>query len=830
MKGRLVRSFLYSKPENFQFYRDSVKYLAAMGVVAIICFCVGIPTYIREESPVGDYIVHCLEIITCAVPPALPTCLAIGTAMAAQRLEKSKIITKTELKINVAGRVKTMCFDKTGTLTRESLDLYGVRPVVKNGSSRVRFGNLVSEDIHPVFNASPEKTLSQMMLELMATCHTLTYVRGAVAGDPLDLRMFEAANWELKENDGTLGLSTNLCTVSPPLSGTGSGVNTTVGGYYRAASRIEVIKRFEFVAKLQRMSTIVKDPLEKQQRVYVKGSPEVISTLCRPESLPEDFNRALLIYTQSGLRVIACATRTLKEELTPDSQVERDSFENDLEFLGFLVFENKMKDITPSIIAKLKDADIDTMMLTGDNPLTAIFVARDCAIVEKNHKVILGTMITSDEDSNTKKLEWKFIERMQADDNQANQAAPQEDSHSKPLSKNQIGIEMSPEMTVAPQSNMNDSDAFGGILTLKEVEEHLAKDVNISIALTGDSTNYIVNAPEINEELRKTLFKRGKVFARMRPDDKAYIIEKLQGQGNIVGMCGDGANDCPALKVANVGVALSEAEASLAAPFMSRIIDISCIDMILREGRTALVTSFQCFKFMSIYALIQTFNIAILNTRVSGMTNGTFLYEDLYVVLPLCLTMGMTGPTDKLTKKRPTDKLLSGVVLTGMFGQCIIQVLGQIVAAIVVNKRPWYITPSDLLDAEIEATGDEEAEVVDWDLTCVFLIAASQFFFTVMAFSIGKPFRKPFYTNWLFTLCLLYSTASTLILILIPIPALEDLLGLRDFNGFQSFRWILLAIAVVNGLVTVAYERYVVPFIFHVINKYIRKNKDSNDD
>ncbi len=37
MKGRLVRSFLYSKPENFKFYRDSVKYLGAMGIVAIIC-------------------------------------------------------------------------------------------------------------------------------------------------------------------------------------------------------------------------------------------------------------------------------------------------------------------------------------------------------------------------------------------------------------------------------------------------------------------------------------------------------------------------------------------------------------------------------------------------------------------------------------------------------------------------------------------------------------------------------------------------------------------------------------------------------------------------
>ena len=57
-------------------------------------------------------------------------------------------------------------------------------------------------------------------------------------------------------------------------------------------------------------------------------------------------------------------------------------------------------------------------------------------------------------------------------------------------------------------------------------------------------------------------------------------------------MCGDGANDCNALKTADVGLSLSEAEASIAAPFTSQVQDISAIITLLREGRCALTTSF----------------------------------------------------------------------------------------------------------------------------------------------------------------------------------------------------------------------------------------------
>ena len=55
--------------------------------------------------------------------------------------------------------------------------------------------------------------------------------------------------------------------------------------------------------------------------------------------------------------------------------MEREVVESDLTFLGMLIMENKMKDVTSDVIKTLQDCEVDTIMATGDNVLTAISVA-----------------------------------------------------------------------------------------------------------------------------------------------------------------------------------------------------------------------------------------------------------------------------------------------------------------------------------------------------------------------------------------------------------------------------------------------------------------------
>jgi cation-transporting ATPase 13A3/4/5 len=110
------------------------------------------------------------------------------------------------------------------------------------------------------------------------------------------------------------------------------------------------------------------------------------------------------------------------------------------------------------------------------------------------------------------------------------------------------------------------------------------------------------------------------IFARFSPEQKQQLCEQLQALQYTVAFTGDGANDCGALRAADVGLSLSEAEAvsvrtgarhpeetrsdpaalqSVAAPFTSRDEDIECISHLLREGRNSITTSFNLFSWVS---------------------------------------------------------------------------------------------------------------------------------------------------------------------------------------------------------------------------------------
>ncbi|KAG5458786.1 MAG: hypothetical protein BJ554DRAFT_927 [Olpidium bornovanus] len=84
----------------------------------------------------------------------------------------------------------------------------------------------------------------------------------------------------------------------------------------------------------------------------------------------------------------------------------------------------------------------------------------------------------------------------------------------------------------------------------------------------------------------KQMLVKAAIFARMSPDEKHELVEKLHDLGYVVGFCGDGANDCGALKAADVGISLSEAEALVSKKVLSSLL-----------GHVAVQAVFQSFVY-----------------------------------------------------------------------------------------------------------------------------------------------------------------------------------------------------------------------------------------
>lgn len=89
--------------------------------------------------------------------------------------------------------------------------------------------------------------------------------------------------------------------------------------------------------------------------------------------------------------MIALAGKCLPENVSwhTATKYTRDQIESDLDFYGLLVLQNAIKPETTGIINELTQAGLTTLMVTGDNLLTALCVARKCGMIPKWNKVII---------------------------------------------------------------------------------------------------------------------------------------------------------------------------------------------------------------------------------------------------------------------------------------------------------------------------------------------------------------------------------------------------------------------------------------------------------
>jgi len=159
------------------------------------------------------------------------------------------------------------------------------------------------------------------------------------------------------------------------------------------------------------MSVIVKKLHSPGMDIYVKGAPEAMTDICLKESLPNDYKERLSYYTQHGFRVIACATKSMPNlNFVRAQRVKREQVESDLTFLGFIVFENKLKPTTAPVITTLSNAQIRQVMCTGDNVLTAISVSRECGLISRKKDVYAPRFVSGNSTTEFSKIIWENVE------------------------------------------------------------------------------------------------------------------------------------------------------------------------------------------------------------------------------------------------------------------------------------------------------------------------------------------------------------------------------------------------------------------------------------
>lgn len=264
---------------------------------------------------------------------------------------------------------------------------------------------------------------------------------------------------------------------------------------------LKIFQRYHFSSALKRMSVIAGYSLPGSSETNyigtVKGAPETLKRMFT--NIPENYDRIYMEMSRRGARVLALGRKSLG--VLSHQQIRdltRESIECNLDFVGFVVISCPLKPDSKAVIKEIQQASHHVIMITGDAPLTACHVARELKFTKREF-----TMILTASSYNNSNWEWISID----------------------------------ESIVLPVDKKNICELIH----------------SYDLCITGEGMHYLNS---VDEQYFKKILPHVKIFARVAPKQKEYVITTMKSLGFVTLMCGDGTNDVGALKHAQVGVAL----------------------------------------------------------------------------------------------------------------------------------------------------------------------------------------------------------------------------------------------------------------------------------
>ncbi|KAI3645105.1 hypothetical protein MP228_011269 [Amoeboaphelidium protococcarum] len=738
-QGKLVRTMIFSSERVTANNKESLFFILFLLIFAIgASYHVWI-TGLKDGRKKSKLILDCIMILTSVVPPELPMELSLAVNQSLMALSKKAIFCLEPFRIPFAGKIDVCCFDKTGTLTEEDLKLDGIA-VLGDGDSK---------QILTPANAIPLQ--SQLAL---GSCHSLLQIDGKVVGDPLEQAVLSAIGWNISRDDDE---SVEIVSVHGKTNSSSSS-----GSKVDVIGRIKSVKKFPFASSLKRMGNVSQivgnlpgiAVNKNQLLVSVKGAPEVMKSMFK-DIKAEQYDKVYTRYALSGSRVLAVGYKWIECNLNAAKDLKREDVECDLQFAGFLVFTSPLKKDTSAAIKELRESMHRIIMITGDNPLTACYIAKKLKIVRKD-VVILDC---------------------DADDPQSLQYRTSDGKVVQQFYSSQGGKD-------------KNSTSVG---------DHTKLILQYDICCTGPALEQIHSLPIYKDMLVHKIW----VYARTSPSQKEVILHRLKEQDYVTLMCGDGTNDVGALKSADVGVALLDGtaedlekiaktmqlrrmqemqakqeelfkswgrnipdnvrsqqqrqvqnliqsidspddvpilkfgDASVAASFTSKIGSVMSICEILRQGRCTLVTTIQMYKILALNCLITAFTLSAL--YLDGIKYGdTQLTLQGFLLAGCFLFLSWAKPIERLSKKRPLANIFNLYIIGTVLGQFAVHAASL-----------WYVVQqTKLLLPEDWKPDEEEKEFLPNLLnTSVYLISLSMQVSTFLVNYEGRPFRESLREN-----------------------------------------------------------------------------------
>ena len=659
-----------------------------------------------------------VSMAVAAVPEGLPAIVTISLSLGAQRMLRRHALIRKLPAVETLGSVTVICSDKTGTLTENRMTV----AILDVGGDEV--------DMHQAM-----KHGECASLESAETVEVARVVREKPA-----IGLLTAAATLC--NDSTLVMSTlgadpecsstELRAIGDPTEGALVVAAAQLGmakpGLEKAFPRTDEIP-FDSDRKL--MTTVHSLPASPLQ-----GLEELSAFLSAEEAVHVGFTKGAL----DSVLAVATAVwdRGEVSHLDREARVRIEGANNQLAARGMRVLAvafRPLDDRTLESGTAHWEQDLILIGLVGmiDPPRTE---ARE-AVLTARSAGIRAVMITGDQSLTAASIavEVGIIDPPASRGVQAGSAAP---------------------ATALPTTEPRGSGAPARVLTGVELERLSPRELAAVV-----------------EEIS--------VYARVAPEQKLKIVEALQGRGHIVAMTGDGVNDAPALRKANIGVAMGITGTDVAKEAADMVLlddNFATIVAAVKEGRT-------------IYDNVRKFIKYLMATNVGElavMLVGPFLGMPL-PLLPLqilwmnLVTDGVPGlalgfePAEAQVMERPPHRPNESIFARGLGSHILWAGPFMGVVALLVG---WFY---------------KRAGVESWQ-TMLFTVLTVEQMFHVLAIRLD---RESLFTTSLRSNPLIYGAVLVTLVLqfaLLYAPPLQDVFGTRPLGLAQ----VLIAIAVSSAI------------------------------